>query len=80
MRPHICLALKTLIHLGAHFAPGKAYRQAIGVRHIVLLLLCESCVSQLILSFGLRVTDEQYRKGQRRTPFFVFGAPYPLGR
>ena len=36
------MALKIRIHLGVPFAPGKAYRQAIGVRLIALLLLSEA--------------------------------------
>src|SRR6266536_426979 len=51
MRPHICLALKTRIRSVAPFAHGKAYRQAIGVRLIALLLLTRAS-PVLRISYG----------------------------
>lgn len=42
MKRLTCWALKTPIHLDVHFALGKVYRQAIGVRLIALLLLCKA--------------------------------------
>ena len=41
MKPHICWALKIRTHSVARFVPGKAYRRAIGVKLIALLLLTE---------------------------------------
>src|SRR5579859_7935967 len=44
MRPHICWALKTQTRSAGHFAFGKGYRQAIGVRLIAPRLLCDTIV------------------------------------
>src|ERR1700694_1749684 len=41
MRPPICSALKTQTLLVVRFVPGKAYRQASGVKLIALLALIE---------------------------------------
>ena len=42
MKRLTCWVLKTPIHSDVHFALGKVYRQAIGVRLIALLLLCKA--------------------------------------
>jgi hypothetical protein len=45
MRPLTCSALKTRTHLVERFAPGKGYRQAIGVKRVTLLALIKLSAS-----------------------------------